>query len=358
MTTEPPAPPRLADALVADRLRSRSAGSSSTTRCGSAGANPADAAWPSLGIGAVVGPRGLRPGPAGRAPPGRRRAAAAARAGRDPRAVRARRRPAPTAGRWPGPRSACSPPSRWSWGVYLAVDWLRTDSGDRATTTIILAAWNVLVGLWLGRRGACACAAARPTASSRSILGCGLTAVLAGVGLLARAGRDGPGRPDHRSPAWPASCAASPPGGCRAGAACRSRRDRASRSSPCSRSSCRSPSEVTGGAAGLPALRGRSSRTAPSRPRAPAPAAAPAYAGGGATPPEAVAAALARVGGRGRGRRRARAAAVRGRPAARRPRPAVAITSDRRDGFYLWWVFVRDGGRRPRRTCCGSCSGR
>ena len=22
-----------------------------------------------------------------------------------------------------------------------------------------------------------------------------------------------------------------------------------------------------------------------------------------------------------------------------------AITSDSRDGFYLWWVFVRDGGR-------------
>ena len=28
------------------------------------------------------------------------------------------------------------------------------------------------------------------------------------------------------------------------------------------------------------------------------------------------------------------------------PAPAAAITSDRREGFYLWWVFVRDGGRR------------
>ena len=27
------------------------------------------------------------------------------------------------------------------------------------------------------------------------------------------------------------------------------------------------------------------------------------------------------------------------------PAPAAAITSDSRDGFYLWWVFVRDGGR-------------
>ena len=25
------------------------------------------------------------------------------------------------------------------------------------------------------------------------------------------------------------------------------------------------------------------------------------------------------------------------------PEPTVAITSDRRAGFYLWWVFVRPG---------------
>lgn len=25
------------------------------------------------------------------------------------------------------------------------------------------------------------------------------------------------------------------------------------------------------------------------------------------------------------------------------PAPTAAITSDRRDGFYLWWVFVREG---------------
>jgi hypothetical protein len=25
------------------------------------------------------------------------------------------------------------------------------------------------------------------------------------------------------------------------------------------------------------------------------------------------------------------------------PRPTAAITSDRREGFYLWWVFVRPG---------------
>jgi hypothetical protein len=27
------------------------------------------------------------------------------------------------------------------------------------------------------------------------------------------------------------------------------------------------------------------------------------------------------------------------------PAPAAAIASDSRDGFYLWWVFVRDAGR-------------
>ena len=30
------------------------------------------------------------------------------------------------------------------------------------------------------------------------------------------------------------------------------------------------------------------------------------------------------------------------------PRPAAAITSDRRDGFYRWWLFVRQGERGPR----------
>ena len=25
------------------------------------------------------------------------------------------------------------------------------------------------------------------------------------------------------------------------------------------------------------------------------------------------------------------------------PAPTAAVTSDRRDGFYLWWVFVRPG---------------
>lgn len=63
------------------------------------------------------------------------------------------------------------------------------------------------------------------------------------------------------------------------------------------------------------------------------------YAGGGTTPPEAAERALAEWG-------------VSGDPAALArllfetepdpaPAPALAITSDRRDGFYLWWLFAR-----------------
>lgn len=63
------------------------------------------------------------------------------------------------------------------------------------------------------------------------------------------------------------------------------------------------------------------------------------YAGGGGTPPEAVAAALAEWGvdadpaGVAR-----RLFEVEPAPA---PAAALAITSDRRDGFYLWWLFAR-----------------
>lgn len=71
-----------------------------------------------------------------------------------------------------------------------------------------------------------------------------------------------------------------------------------------------------------------------------------AYAGGGASPPEAVARALDAWGVEG-----VDAAALTRRlfevdpPAP--PGPAAAITSDSRDGFYLWWVFVRGAGRGP-----------
>jgi hypothetical protein len=64
------------------------------------------------------------------------------------------------------------------------------------------------------------------------------------------------------------------------------------------------------------------------------------YAGGAATPPEAVLAALAHWG-----LHDLDAAALARRmfevDPPRAPAPAAAITSDRRDGFYLWWVFAR-----------------
>ena len=69
-----------------------------------------------------------------------------------------------------------------------------------------------------------------------------------------------------------------------------------------------------------------------------------AYAGGGASPPAAAGAALrawgiADLDPEALARRLFRADPP---PA---PAPAGAITSDSRDGFYLWWLFVRDGGR-------------
>ena len=66
-------------------------------------------------------------------------------------------------------------------GAYLAADWF-SDSGVRAKTTIILAAWNVLVGLWLGDE-ALRLRRDEPDGIESIVLGCTLTAVLAGVGL-------------------------------------------------------------------------------------------------------------------------------------------------------------------------------
>jgi hypothetical protein len=67
-----------------------------------------------------------------------------------------------------------------------------------------------------------------------------------------------------------------------------------------------------------------------------------AYAGGGQSPPAAAAAALAHWGVEG-----ASAEALARRlfadDPAPAPAPAAAITSDHRDGFYLWWIFVRPG---------------
>jgi hypothetical protein len=80
----------------------------------------------------------------------------------------------------------------------------------------------------------------------------------------------------------------------------------------------------------------------------PAPGSCPscgaAYAGGAASPPEAAAAALREWGVAGLDPADLARRLFEAGPAAA-PAPAAAITSDSRDGFYMWWVFVRDGGR-------------
>ena len=65
-------------------------------------------------------------------------------------------------------------------GAYLGVDWFTSDS--RGLTTLILAAWNILVGLWIGDE---ALRLRRDEAEGIESLplGCGLTAVLAAVGF-------------------------------------------------------------------------------------------------------------------------------------------------------------------------------
>ena len=68
-----------------------------------------------------------------------------------------------------------------------------------------------------------------------------------------------------------------------------------------------------------------------------------AYAGGGESAPAAAAAALDHWGVAGVA---ADALALRlfETDPPPPPAPAAAITSDHRDGFYRWWVFVRPGG--------------
>ena len=65
------------------------------------------------------------------------------------------------------------------------------------------------------------------------------------------------------------------------------------------------------------------------------------FAGGGSSAPEGVVLALSQWGiDLPAGDVTRRLFEVEPLPA---PEPTVAITSDRRDGFYLWWVFVRPG---------------
>lgn len=66
-----------------------------------------------------------------------------------------------------------------------------------------------------------------------------------------------------------------------------------------------------------------------------------AIAGGGASAPEGVEMALTAWGADLPAGEVARALFT--REPAEAPLPTAAITSDRREGFYLWWVVVRPG---------------
>lgn len=76
------------------------------------------------------------------------------------------------------------------------------------------------------------------------------------------------------------------------------------------------------------------------------------YAGGGESVPEGVALALVAwdLGDLPADAVARRLFEVEPAPA---PAPAAAVTSDRRDGFYRWWVFVREGGSDPRAVLGG-----
>lgn len=145
------------------------------------GSNPSDAALPALAVGAVGGAVVFAVGLVVV-----RRLAASGRV------------VAPAQGEIPPPdrRDAAQRDAvRFAWpallalaalalvmGGVLAADWLSADAGDRPTTTLILAAWNVLAGLWIGDE-ALRLRGGEADGIDSLPLGCGLTAILAGVGL-------------------------------------------------------------------------------------------------------------------------------------------------------------------------------
>ena len=146
-----------------------------------AGSSPADAAWPSLAIGAAAALVLVGLGTLAMGLPGMSRVA-------DPRGTA---EIPPPAARDDAQRRAIA----LAWpalgalavvaivvGAYLIGDALGEDSGRPSATVLILTAWNVLAGLWLGdeairsRRG-------EVDGLDSAVLGCILTAVLAAVGL-------------------------------------------------------------------------------------------------------------------------------------------------------------------------------
>ena len=146
-----------------------------------AGSSPADAAWISLAVGAAAGVGVFLL----LVLAGRRLAASGRVVHRGPLEV-----PAPGA-LDPAQRDAARLASlglgalaivALAAGAYLAADWALSEPGGRATTTLILAAWNLLAGLWLGDE-AVRLRRLEADGIDSAVLGCILTAVLAGVGL-------------------------------------------------------------------------------------------------------------------------------------------------------------------------------
>ena len=146
-----------------------------------AGSSPADAAWPSLAIGAAAALVLVGLGTLAMGRPGMSRLA-------DPRGTA---EIPPPAGRTDEQRDAIA----LAWpalavlaiaaiavGAYLLIDAMRESEGRPSATVLILTAWNVLAGLWLGdeairsRRG-------EVDGLDSAVLGCLLTAVLAAVGI-------------------------------------------------------------------------------------------------------------------------------------------------------------------------------
>ena len=309
-----------------------------------AGSTPADAAWPSLAIGAAAALALVGLGTLAMGLPGMSRLA-------DPRGTA--EIPAP-AGRSDAQRRAIG----LAWpalgvlagiavvvGAYLLIDALRQGEGRPSATVLILTAWNVLAGLWLGdesirsRRG-------EVDGLDSAVLGCLLTAVLAGRRHRPRSRGAGAGGPDRgrRGGGSPHELRRVAPArlhGRARGRGARGDRGRAlHRAATDALARCR-PSRSPARSAGP------WSRTAPSRCRARAPACGARFAGGGESPARRRVALAAAAWGAGALPAEALARRLFEVDPAPAPAPAAAITSDRRDGFYRWWVFVRTGDGDP-----------
>ena len=146
-----------------------------------AGRSPAESAWPALAVGGAIGILVY----AGLLVTARKRAAAGRPIGRRHVDV-----PAPAAVT-PAQHRALTVASpllgilallALVMGVILLLDWVSDDPENRAATTLVLAGWNLLAGVWLGDEAVRMRGDVAEGAESVA-LGCALTAILAGLGL-------------------------------------------------------------------------------------------------------------------------------------------------------------------------------